>query len=227
VSCSATGTIEARELVDGTRAFHLRFLTEGRRELVVLHERPGCGCGCGGGWSESSARAELGNIQARVGAGVWERPSAPADRRAGSGMDPPLFEEYAWWWLGAKMEGTIGIKPIGASTVRDYRWRIERHLLPFFGHHRLDEIDEDRCQQFKAKKLRDATEQRKAINAGAVLRDERKPPDRAAGASVAAQADGHAQRDRARRRGGQAHPAQSGHGAEAARPSPSPQTAFS
>jgi Phage integrase, N-terminal SAM-like domain len=85
----------------------------------------------------------------------------------------PHFEEYARHWLLEKIEGTTAPKPISSHTANDYRWRLEQHLLPFFGHYRLDEIDETLCQQFKAKKLRDAAEQRKAIASGAVLRDER------------------------------------------------------
>jgi hypothetical protein len=37
---SATGTIEARRLVDGTRAFHLRFLVHGRSSWSCMSDRP-------------------------------------------------------------------------------------------------------------------------------------------------------------------------------------------
>jgi integrase len=170
---SATGTIEARALVDGTRAYHLRFLAADRRELVVLHERSACTCGCGGGWSETAARTELRNLKARVRASVRQRPPSGTDSRQSPALGPPLFEKYARRWLLEKIEGTTGPKPISAHTANDYRWRLEQHLVPFFGHYRLDEIDEALCQQFKAKKLRDAAEQRKAIASGVVLRDER------------------------------------------------------
>ncbi len=67
----ATGSILVKDLAEG-RAFHLRFRARGRRERVVLHERRGCDCGCGGGWDEPGARTELGDILARVRAGVYE-----------------------------------------------------------------------------------------------------------------------------------------------------------
>jgi integrase len=169
---SATGTIEARALADGTRAYHLRFLASGRRQLVVLHEQSACTCGCGGGWSEIAARTELGNIQARVRAGGWRHPSV-TDRRRARALGSPLFEEYARRWLLEKIEGTTGPKPISLHTANDYRWRLEQHILPFFGRYRLDEIDEVLCQQFKAKKLREAAELRAKIAGGAVLRDGR------------------------------------------------------
>jgi integrase len=85
----------------------------------------------------------------------------------------PTFRAYADWWLQAKIDGVLGSKPISENTIRDYRWRLTLHLLPFFGQYRLDEIDRDLCLEFKARKLREADEQRKAINAGADLRDHR------------------------------------------------------
>jgi hypothetical protein len=82
-----TGAFETRFLVDGTRAFHLRVSAEGNRITLVLHERSGCACGCGGGWNEPGARTELGNVIARLRAGVWQRPEPPrateASGRAG------------------------------------------------------------------------------------------------------------------------------------------------
>ena len=67
----------------------------------------------------------------------------------------------------------LGDRPIDANTQNDYRWRLSRHLLPFFGAYRLDEIDATLCLAFKAHKLREAAELRAAIAAGADLRDRR------------------------------------------------------
>jgi hypothetical protein len=67
---TATGSIAVVALSDGSRAFHLRFRAGGARHRVVLHARTGCDCGCGGGWDEPAARNELGNLVARVRAGV-------------------------------------------------------------------------------------------------------------------------------------------------------------
>ena len=83
----------------------------------------------------------------------------------------PTFHEYASAWLQAKFDGTLGDKPIDANTEADYRWRLSRHLLPFFAAHRLDAIDRELCLAFKAHKLREAAELRAAIAAGAELRD--------------------------------------------------------
>ena len=83
----------------------------------------------------------------------------------------PTFHEYASAWLQAKIDGVLGDRPIDANTESDYRWRLTRHLLPFFATYRLDEIDRELCLAFKAHKLRESAELRAAIAAGADLRD--------------------------------------------------------
>src|SRR5919199_2618189 len=166
----ASGSIDVVPLEDGTRAFRLRFPADGKRQRLVLHERPGCDCGCGGGWTQQAARNELGNVLARVRAGVWKppertRPAAPPAM--------PTFHEYASAWLRGKESGVLGDRPVDPNTVSDYRWRIVRHLLPFFADYRIDEIDRELCLAFKAHKLQEAAEIREAVEAGADLRDRR------------------------------------------------------
>lgn len=170
------GSCDAIMLADGSRAFQIRFPVNGVRERVILHERPGCDCGCGGGWDEASARTELGNEMARVRLGIWRRREPPPELVIPN-LQPdevPTFHEYASWWLQAKIDGTIGENGgLDENTISDYRWRICNHLLPFFGSHRLDQIDADLCLAFKARKFADARELREAIEAGADLRDHR------------------------------------------------------
>lgn len=164
-----TGSLHSRTLADGTRVFRLRFNAVGQRQIMTLHERAGCDCGCGGGWDEPAARRELGDAVGRVRLGVWKRPTAATRaRRAGSGTD---FEDYARRWLKAKTEGVFG--EICASTAADYRWCIERHLLPVFGDCVVEDIDRARCLRFKARLVGDARQLREAIDAGRDLRDER------------------------------------------------------
>jgi integrase len=171
MSRKATGQITVLTLADGTRAFKLRFRANGRRESRVLHERRDCDCGCGGGWNDRTAAVELENTLARINPGVWRKrqrvePAVPAR--------VPTFHEYASSWLQAKKDGSIGDRPIDAHTAADYRWRLAKHLLPFFARCPLDEIDPALCQEFKAAKLREAAEIRDALQAGAVLRDQRR-----------------------------------------------------
>ena len=165
-----TGSILVRELADG-RAFYLRFRAEGRRERVILHERRNCGCG--GGWDQTAARTELGDILARVRAGVYERPKPPPPlARIDPGGGHPLFRDYSSAWLQAKLDGLYGSRPIGDGTHKDYDWRLRRHLVPFFGEYLVREIDRDLCLGFKAHLLRSARELSGAIEGGAEPRDE-------------------------------------------------------
>lgn len=168
----AKGSVLVGELTDGTHRFRLRFIAEGRRCDVILHERRECPCGCGGGWCERTARAELGRIVTLAGAGVWrsprpEVPSAPATQ----GM--PTFHEYASAWLQRKREGSIGDRPISRSSYQGYRGALCHHLLPYFARYRLDEIDRHLCLAFKAHIVREAADLHAAIEAGADLRDHR------------------------------------------------------
>src|SRR3954447_21027399 len=100
----ASGSFDVVALDDGTRAFRLRFPSDGKRQRVVLHERPGCECGCGGSWTERAARTELGNVLARVRSGVWE-PNAPLPPRRAAPPAVPTFHEYASAWLKGKVTG--------------------------------------------------------------------------------------------------------------------------
>lgn len=168
----ATGAFEARTLADGTRAFHIRIRVNGKREPVTLHERPQCTCGCGGGWSEPSARTEMGNMLARVRAGVWERPAPPDTLRSQEIEEAPLYTDYTDWWLQAKRDGLIGDMPISDNTEADYRWRLG-YSRRFFAGYRLDEIDRGLALAFKSHLLGEAREQRELLEGGVELRDSR------------------------------------------------------
>jgi integrase len=148
-------------------------LTPPSGPLVSPHLMPitnGAGGG-GGGWTERAARTELGNILARVRAGIWE-PEAPPQRPAAA-PGVPTFHEYASAWLKGKIDGVLGEAPIDDNTASDYRWRLSRHRLPFFASRRMDEIDRELCLEFKAHKLQEASELRTALAAGPDLRDRR------------------------------------------------------
>jgi integrase len=169
VSRLNSGSLHVRKLADGSRVFRLRFNANGRRQIMSLHERQGCECGCGGGWDERAARCELAETVSRIRLGEWKRPTvAMRARRAGSGTS---FAAYAQRWLQAKTEGLFGeIRP---GTAADYRWCVERHLLPVFEDCAVEEIDRALCLRFKARLLSDARELRDALESGRDLRDER------------------------------------------------------
>jgi len=171
-------------LADGTRAFHLRFQFNRKRESLVLHERPNCGCGCGGGWGEMAARTELGDALARVRAGVWERPKAPRGlARFGGPRRAPTFAEYAAWWLQAKRAGALGDRAISESTLRHYRGCVS-HLEAHLGPYPLSRIDADACFELKAHLVEEARARRERIATGRVSRDARGNPLRPLGAAT-------------------------------------------
>ena len=107
--------------------------------------------------------------------GLWSPPEPPLGFAESARVDGeiPLVGDYAWDWLEAKINGVFGSKPISENTASDYRWRLRCHLLPFFGHLRLDQIDRELCLTFKAHLLREARELREALEAGADIRDRR------------------------------------------------------
>jgi integrase len=165
-----TGTFETRFLVDGTRAFHLRVSASGDRITLVLHERAGCTCGCGGRWDEPGARTELGNVIARVRAGVWERPVPPRVHETDERDGATSYDDYARNWLQGKIEGLIGDRPLAATSESDYRWRLA-FSRSFFAGKRVEEIDRDDALAFKAHLIATSRANREAIAAGADLRD--------------------------------------------------------
>ena len=73
--------------------------------------------------------------------GASEPRSSPSRRPTAM----PTFHVYASAWLESKIAGVLGDRPIDTNTENDYRWRLGRHLLPFFGEYRLDEIDAQLC----------------------------------------------------------------------------------
>jgi integrase len=166
------GSITPETLGDGTLSFRLRFRARGKRETVYLHEARDCDCGCGGGWSERTASVELENILARVKAGVWEPPKRAARATKPVDTGSPLFVPYSSKWLQDKIDGVNGEKPVSKNTEKNYRWRLECHIVPFFEGHRLEEIDRDLCLAFKAHLLKQSRKLREQIAAGADLRDE-------------------------------------------------------
>jgi integrase len=77
--------------------------------------------------------------------GTWQPPHAVAPPPE---PEPtPTFHQYAedWWMRNERQFAT--------STQLDYRWRLERHLLPFFAERRLDEITFDLVERYIAAKL--------------------------------------------------------------------------
>jgi integrase len=169
-----TGTVATITLADGTKAFHLRFRANGRRQREIVHERHQCDCGCDGDWTLPKARAELDTILARVTAGVWKPRETPP---AATPRDP-TFHEYASEWVMRWKAGEFGDPPEPA-TIADYvDWRLAHHVLPYFARHPLSRVDKRMCARFKADKVAERDELQHIIAAGAVLKNRNGNPRR-------------------------------------------------
>jgi integrase len=129
----ATGQILERKSKDGRVLRTLRFRSGGRRHTVPL-----------GVVSRAEAECELGFVMADVARGVW-RPPQRVDVPVEAVV--PTFHEFAeTWW-------TLHEREWRPKTVADYRWKLECHLLPTFGHRRLDELGVADVEQYAASKL--------------------------------------------------------------------------
>lgn len=130
----ATGTVLPKRGKDGRTYRSLRFTAYGKREFVAL-----------GTVTQKAAEAELRHILADVERGSWQAPQAvepPTERAA-----VPTFHQLSeQWWLRNAPRLTEG-------TRIDYKGRLERHLIPYFGAMPLDEITFDTVEDYIAAKL--------------------------------------------------------------------------
>ncbi|HEX4482395.1 MAG TPA: site-specific integrase [Solirubrobacteraceae bacterium] len=129
----ATGSIVERRGVDGRVYRSLRFRALGQRRTMPL-----------GPVSRVDAERELAFVMADVERGRWLPPNTietPAE------PEIPTFHSFAErWWL-------LHERTWRPKTVNDYRWKLEAHLIPFFGELRLNRITVAEVEQYAATKL--------------------------------------------------------------------------
>lgn len=142
-----TGQIIEHTGADGLTYRRLRFTAGGKRRFVSL-----------GAVGAAEAERELRHVLADVERGTWR----PADR-APAPVEMPTFHEFAeQWWL--RNEGRFA-----AKTHKDYRWRLEQHLLPHFADKPLDGITFDLVETYVAAKLAEGTLGASSINKTVIL----------------------------------------------------------
>ncbi|MHB1809225.1 MAG: tyrosine-type recombinase/integrase [Solirubrobacteraceae bacterium] len=128
------GSVIAHEGRDGLTYRSLRFTAYGRRRRVPL-----------GAVSDAEAQAALRHTLADVERGVWK---PPATAQPPPEIEPtPTFHEFAeeWW--------TLRVAQFAPSTLEDYGWRLQVHLIPYFGEMPLDAISFDTVERYIAAKL--------------------------------------------------------------------------
>lgn len=130
----ATGAVVEHVGQDGPAYRSLRFTAYGKRRRLPL-----------GPVDEETAARKLRIALDQVAEGTWQPPAA---------IEPPeepdrvqTFHEFAeQWWLRNE-------KRLRPSTQADYRWRLEKHLLPYFAEIPLDRISYDTVERYIASKL--------------------------------------------------------------------------
>jgi integrase len=130
----AKGTILEHATKDGRVTRTLRFYVNGRRERVAL-----------GVVSREEAERQLGYVMADVERGAW-KPATPPPESPGT---VPTFHDYADDWWGMREPD------LAENTRLDYRWRLECHLIPFFGEMPLTDITPAVVKRYIAEKLRE------------------------------------------------------------------------
>jgi integrase len=129
----ATGSIVERRGVDGRIYRSLRFHALGRRRTIPLGPVP-----------RAEAERELAFVMADVARGQW-RPPEPVGSPAE--LEVPTFHAFAeQWWL-------LRERTWRPKTIKDYRWKLEAHLIPFFGELQLDRITVAEVERYVATKL--------------------------------------------------------------------------
>ncbi len=130
----ATGRVIEHQGANGLTYRALRFTAYGKRRYLSL-----------GPVTATEAERELRHVLADVERGTWQPPQAADPPREPEPI--PTFHEYAEeWWVRIE-------KQIAASTLANYRWRLETHLLPHFAALRLDQITFDTVERYVAAKL--------------------------------------------------------------------------
>lgn len=150
----STGTVIAPD-DDRQRSFALRFNAYGKRRFLTLGLPED-------GWTRDKAEERLRHILADVERGIWvpEEPPAPVEPKS-----EQTFLAFAQAWLDQ------GEPNWRARTIADYRWALELHLLPVFGHMTLSTITVEHVDGYMSAKLRESERRQAAIDNGKPMRD--------------------------------------------------------
>ncbi len=133
----ATGQVIERQGKRGT-SYQLRFYAAGKRRTMIAGNSAD-------GFSRRDAEEELSYQLALVKRGTWHPPEpAPQIEEP---EPAPSFHEFSSEWF-ARHRGEW--RP---RTQADYRNSISGHLLPYFAHHQLGQIDARAIDKYVAAKV--------------------------------------------------------------------------
>ncbi len=158
------GTVESKELGDGTTSVRGRFNYRGCRYRVVFGRDVE-------GWTEARARQEMADICVLLRAGMpldevqsRYRPEPPAAPDAFLARDVS-FHAYASEWFARRCSGELGHRPAADATREHYLWALS-HLLPFFARMPVAKISKRDCERFRGELFSDSHELRALIAEG-------------------------------------------------------------
>jgi integrase len=107
--------------------------------------------------SREKAEKALEHVMADVERGTWT-PPVPAEAPPEATRAPTFYEFSEQCW-------TLMKDQLAPNTQADYRWRLEVHLIPFFGDMPIDTIDYEPIERYIAAKLaEDAPLSARSIN---------------------------------------------------------------
>jgi integrase len=167
MATTTTGQLLERKWRTG-RTYAVRVHAYGRRHYLTLGSTQD-------GWTRRRAEAELQNIQADIRRGVWTAPRPPARSRTTKPVAEPdaktiTFHEFASRWLAGRRN------EISPRTYEMYKLALTHHLLPYFAHHRLDEITIETVDAYRRHKVAQSQQRRTALDAAADLPYKERPP---------------------------------------------------
>jgi integrase len=132
----ATGQIIERRNTAGNITRSLRFSAYGKPRRMPL-----------GVVSREEAERELAFQLERVRRNEWTPPEPPPEPPPAPPSETPGFHSFAdEWWTRRKVQ-------LAENTQADLQWRLEVHLIPFFGETPIDEIGVDRIDRYVSEKL--------------------------------------------------------------------------
>jgi integrase len=148
------------------RSYALRFLAYGGRHYVSLGY-------ASEGWDRGGAEKALEGILVDVRRGIWVRPRPNSCRREGnpSGPASPTFGDFARELIGSR-HGQVAERTIERQEAN------LANLHPFFGEWRLDEIDVQAVDAYRAHKVGESEVRRAALDSGRPGRDRNGRPQR-------------------------------------------------
>jgi integrase len=148
------------------RGYALRFVAYGKRRYLTLGM-------AADGWTPQRAETELANVLADVRRGIWIPPATKTKTPETTGPSGPgeiTFHAFAADWIASR-HGAVSPR-----TVEYEQWALERHLLPFFAHHALGDIDIPTVDAYRQHKLDINERRRTAIQRGRPMLDTRDRP---------------------------------------------------